>query len=350
TLSNFFQTFDASGDKGTCRAGAADCERRLPGAEVEAYFEEWQAFLEGDIGARRVDQLLGTMGDIQNLLLIANDIPQRVEGQLTQPIAALKQVQSRLPRPVQPWVGDLIADTERRGPDITRRVLNEKLNPMSLECQGIVTNRFPFARGSSRDVSMPEFTRLFGPNGTINQFFVQELSPHVEIAPDGGFQYKGELANELSRATLRQFERAAKIRDVYFAEGSGTPQIRMTVAPVAIHPTVETAVLQINGQVITTRQRGNTPVNFAWPGTSGVGSTTLQFTPPLAGRQSQIVYNGPWAFLRWLNDGSTRVVGASMQTRHVIGGRHVGYRFDVAAAENPFFMNELSEFSCPTAF
>jgi len=347
-LADFLDTFDDG--KNQNRAGVAGGTRRLPGAEVEAYYEDWHVFVEGDPGGRRVDQLLATLADIQSLLIIGADFPDRVAGQFDRPIAALKQAQSRLPREVSDMVGDAIRDFEGESVNSDIEKLNEALNSLvTVTCQGIVDARFPFDRGSSRDASLTDFSRLFAPNGIMDRFFIQELSPHVEAA-GGGFRYKGPLADRLSRATLREFERAAKIRDVFFAEGAGQPQIRMTVAPVAIHSSVETAVLQINGTVITTRQRGNTPQNFAWPGTSGVGSTTLQFNPALRGRESQLIFNGAWAFARWLAAGNPRVIGPNMQTRHVIGGRHVGYRFDVAANENPFFLSELTEFSCPTGF
>ena len=349
TLRDFLQTFDSG--KGQGRAGPAGGSRRLPGAEIEAYFDDWHVFVEGDPGARRADQLLQTMSDIQSLLLIGADFPDRIAGQLERPVAALKQAQSRLPTEVSQWVGDAIRDFEGEGTTASIAELNEKLNSqVTVACQGIVANRFPFDTGSARDASMTDFTRLFAPNGIIDRFFIQELSPHVQIGAGGSFGYQGPLADRLSKATLREFERAAKIRDVFFAEGTGTPQIRMTVAPVALHETVETAVLQVDGQLYTVQQRGNQPFNFVWPGTSGIGSTTLQLTPSLRGRDSQITFNGPWAFARFVRGGNPRVIGPNMQTRHVIGGRHVGYRFDVAARENPFFLSALTEFSCPSGF
>lgn len=349
TLKRFLDSFN-DGSKGQGRAGAAGGgSRRLPGAEIEAYFADWHDLVDGDVGTRRIDLLLTTLSDIQRLLIVADAAPDQVAAQLTPQIGALKQAASRLPDAVGRMIEEAIDDFEDEGTGIGVRELNEKLNSqVTLACEQIVANSFPFSRGSSRDVSIAEFGRLFAPNGIMDRFFLQELSSLIEIR-GGSFAFKnsGPLAGELSNFTLKQFERAAAIRDAFFPDGGGVPSVNITVSPVSIHDQIRTAVLQINGQIITTKKRGNTPTQIQWPGSTGAGSVTLQFSPELRGRESQISYNGPWAFLRFLNDGSPRVVGPNMQTRHVIGGRQIGYRFDIAASDNPFFLRELSEFNCP---
>lgn len=346
TIKRFLDSFNDG--KGQSRAGAAGGAQRLPGAEIEAHFEEWHLFVEGEPGTRQVDALLQSLSDIQRLLIVADAAPNQVEGQLTPQIGALKQVQSRLPERVAAMVGDVIRDVERTGDTVKIGELSKRLNQqVTLPCEQAIANSFPFASNASRDVSIQQFSGLFAPNGIIDRFFLQELSPLVSIQ-NGRYTWQGPLADKLSNTTLKQFERAAAIRDAFFADGGGQANVAMSVAPVSIHDSIRTVLLQINGQVINTSVSRRAPVEIKWPGTAGTNSVTLQFLPELQGRQSTLDFPGAWGFLRFINAGSPKFVGPSMQTRHVIGGRFVSYRFDVVASENPFNLSALFEFRCPS--
>jgi type VI secretion system protein ImpL len=68
----------------------------------------------------------------------------------------------------------------------------------------------------------------------------------------------------------------------------------------------------------------------------------------LNNRESQILYQGPWAFLQFLRDGNPTQVGDVMQVSYVVGGRNITYEIRVNALVNPFNMSELREFKCPT--
>ncbi|WP_116087304.1 type VI secretion system membrane subunit TssM [Tropicimonas sp. IMCC34011] len=339
-------------DKSQARVGpgsSAGSARRLPGAEIEAYFADWHDLTEGAPGQRRIDLLLATLNDMQRSLILAVDFPNQAAAQMPAQIGALKQAASRLPDALARMTSEAIDDFEGDAANTDIARLNEALNSsVTQACEAIVGNRYPFARDSARDVPMAEFARLFAPNGVMDRFFLQELSPYADLG-EGEWRWKdeGPLAGKLSAATLKQFERAAAIRDAYFPTGGGVPSVDMTINPVSMHNRIESAVLQINGQIVTTRPRGNTPANINWPGSMGGGNVSLQFTPEMRGRESQMSLNGAWAFLRFINDGSPNVSGTEMQVRYVVGGRNIAYRIDVAASENPFFLRELSEFSCP---
>ncbi|MEL7113943.1 MAG: type VI secretion IcmF C-terminal domain-containing protein, partial [Pseudomonadota bacterium] len=206
--------------------------------------------------------------------------------------------------------------------------------------------RFPFSGGSSRDVSIPEFSQLFAPNGVIDRFFLQELSQFADLSGSTwSWKTDGPLAGKLSNATLKQFERAASIRDAFFASGGGTPNIAMTFRA-RMHSQIDVATLDIDGQPVITNRGTNTPTNITWPG-SGAGNVTLTFTPALGRRGNRQQFLGAWGFLRFLRQGQPKLNGSTVDVSHILGGRNIGYRIDVAANENPFFLRALSEFKCP---
>jgi type VI secretion system protein ImpL len=122
--------------------------------------------------------------------------------------------------------------------------------------------------------------------------------------------------------------------------------LEVTINQTSAHSSVRQAVLEINGQLITTRQRGNTPQTVAWPGAGA--SAALQLLPDINNRPSVIRYQGPWAFMQLLRAGNPRQVGDVMQVNYVIGGRNIGYDVRVNALANPFNLSALTQFRCPT--
>lgn len=337
--------------KGQARAGAAGGTRaRLPGAEIEEYFAEWDDLLVGDIGTRRMDLLLGTMNDLQRALIVAVDNPSIAAAQMPALIGGLQQTASRLPDPLARMVNEAVDDFKgtAAGADLERlaKAMNDQVTQV---CSAIVPNAFPFARGSQRDVPISEFSRLFAPQGVMDRFFLENLSQYAIISgKDWRWDPSSSLGPRFSIDTLRQFQRAAEIRDAFFPTGGGVPSVDLTFNATSLHNRVKTAILQINGQVVTTRKRGNTPVTISWPGSTGGGSVTLQFEPNMRGRESSTAVNGGWAFVRFLNQGSPKYAGNSVQVRYTVGGRHISYRIDIGGKSNPFALPALSKFQCPT--
>jgi type VI secretion system protein ImpL len=335
--------------KGQARPGAAGGQARLPGAEIEEYFVEWDDLLIGGIGQRRLDLLLGTLNDMQRALILAVDFPNQAAVQMPPLIGALKQTSSRLPEPMAKMIDEAIDDFEGDAANTSIARLNKALNDQVTQaCEAIVSNAFPFSQNSQRDVPISEFSRLFAPQGVMDRFFLQELSQFAVLSgQEWSWKTDGPLAGKLSAATLRQFQAAAEIRDAFFPTGGGVPIVDLTINATSLHSRIKSAVLQINGQIVTTRKRGNTPSTLSWPGSMGGGSVSLQFTPEMRGRDSELILNGGWAFLRFLNAGRAQYSGNAMQVRYVIGGRDISYRIDVGGARNPFSLDAISQFKCP---
>jgi type VI secretion system protein ImpL len=118
------------------------------------------------------------------------------------------------------------------------------------------------------------------------------------------------------------------------------------VNQITAHDRIKQSILVIDDQPIQMRKAGNTPVTVTWPG--GAGNTSVQLLPEMNNRESQIMYQGPWAFLQFIRDGNPRQIGDVMQVDYVIGGRNITYEIRVNALVNPFNMAELREFRCPT--
>ncbi|WP_281857579.1 type VI secretion system membrane subunit TssM [Litoreibacter halocynthiae] len=331
--------------------GGGESQALIPGAAIEAQFAEWHALLEaGSAGTGRpIDALLGNLGQVQqNLVIAAGFNATQAAAQLPVQIGILRSTASRLPTPLARMVNEAVEDFEGDAANTTIAQLNQDLtNQVTRVCNDIITGRYPFNGPTSRQVPMAQFARVFAPDGVMDRFFLQHLSPHADQSSgDWKWSPESQLGDRLSLGTLKQFQRAARIKDAFFPAGGSNPELEVTVSQESAHDQVRQAVLEVNGQVITTRQVGNVPQTIKWP--SAGSSTTLQFLPGLNGRQSSIQFDqGPWAFMQFVRAGSPRQQGDATQVRYTIGGRYVSYSVRVNALYNPFTLRELSEFKCP---
>ncbi len=330
-------------------AGGSAEEQQLPGAAIEAHFREYADMFEGEPGARRIDLLLASMAKMQEILLIAETNSAVAAAQMPSQLGSLKAVASRLPGTLARIMNEAVEDFEGDAANTSIAQLNNDLNTQVTQvCAQVIENRYPFARTSARDVPMAEFSRLFAPNGVLDRFFLQNLSTYADLlGKDWVWKADSQLGAKLSAATLKQFQRAAEIRDAFFPLGGAEPFIDITISQNAMHDRVKSALLEVNGQVITTRPVGNTPQLVSWPASGSAGSASIQLTPKMGGRENGIQLNGAWALMRLLDAGTPKKQGNTIQTRYTIGGRYIGYDFRIDGDLNPFYLGALSEFKCP---
>ncbi|PXA96874.1 type VI secretion system membrane subunit TssM [Nostoc sp. 3335mG] len=343
---------DLAINKSQTRAGQAPTSSAVPGADVEEEFRTYSLLLEGDTGRRPIDLMLQGFYEVyQNMVLSATNPSQqeRANNALQIQVATLRAGASRLPRPIARMVNEAVEDFEGDAADTSIAQLNQMLgSTVTQACKAVTSNLYPFARNSERDVPVTDFGRLFAPNGIIDRFFAQNLAPLADMSVDPWvWKQDSRLGQQLSSATLREFQRAAAIRDAFFPQGGNMPMVSITIAPISLHGAAETALLEVNGQVVQALQGPNTPVTIQWPNVAAGGGVTLSMTPELPGRDSVAVFPGPWGLMRMVDRFPTTSSNGVITVRPVVGGRDVAYSLQVASIYNPFTMRSLSDFSCP---
>jgi type VI secretion system protein ImpL len=330
-----------------------------PGANIEALFKHFHVLVEGDMARRPIDGLIQVLSEINQNLALAATNPLQVpaaNAALTGQLATLRATSARFPTPFSDMIRNAAGDFEGDATGATMNHLSQALADQVIRvCQQIVTNRYPFARGSDREVPLGDFGRLFGPNGVMDRFFTQNLAPLVDQSKQvWTWRQDSRLARGLSTATLREFQRAAEIRDAFFPTGGVMPSVLLNVTPITMGgDTGTTAVLEINGQNVGGQQGVNAPVNVQWPG-AGVGRTAItlmQGGGGFFGGAPQPVAaferSGAWSLYRMLDAGSTLVRGDTVTASFAVGGRQVSYRFNVNSVLNPLVLPALREFKCP---
>jgi type VI secretion system protein ImpL len=344
-----------------------------PGATIEASFKAFHVLVEGDATRRPIDAIIANLNEIhQSLTLLATNPSQAAlaNAALQTQVSSLRSNANRLPPPFSDLMlkaaGSFEGDLTNSSHAQLSRALGDQV---AGSCQQIVPNRYPFTRGSAQEVPLADFGKLFGPGGTIDRFFTQNLTALVDTSrPEWTWRQDNALARTLSPATLREFQRAAQIRDAFFSTGGSMPSINLGVVPPPVTAGGLAAKLDINGTVIESKTGSTAPVAVPWPG-AGTNRTAItvgpdqspQQAPPRppfggppspqltpAGEPSVLERQGPWSLFRMLDAASPTRQGDRIVATFIVGGTTLQYRFSVGSVQNPLSLPALREFRCPT--
>jgi len=343
------------GGKSQSRAGAADSSiGRNPGAAIEAQFRSYQEIVSGPPGRRPIDSLSRNLRDIYQSLLVAASMPATPEGidaNLQLQITNLRANASRLPRTLGRMVNAIADELEGDAAETSIEQLTVKLNEtVTAACEAAIAGRYPFVPTSTGDVSLADFSSILAPGGTIDRFFAQNLSLLADTS-GANWQWRQDtrLGRELSVETLRNFQRAAEIRAAFFSGSQPNPAVTLTITPFSLHGDADVATLEAEGQVIQSYQTGNSASQLLWPG-DGSGRARLSLSPELAGRESAMRFEGPWALKRLFDQATFKTEGEKLEMRFLIGGRDVAYTVATDRGGQPLGGAALSAFKCPRDF
>jgi len=338
---------------------------RAPGAAIEQTFKAYHQAVEGDTGRRPIDEVVSNLREISyNLVLSATNPTQRAQANTTlqNQVASLRTNAARLPPPFSDMmrnaVGEFEGDVAASTAGQILVALRDQVIPF---CQQTITNRYPFTRGGEREVPLADFARLFSPNGILDGFFKQYLAPYADMSKaQWAWRTDSAVARSFSPGAIRDFQKAAEIRDAFFQSGGNLPMISLAVKPSAIAGPNATAKFEIGGTAVTSPTVAApmfpgspappappaSPVTVQWPGPSPRSAITVQTdtaVPP-----SVLERSGPWSMFRILEAGSLQVRGETASTTFIVGGRELQYQITSASTRNPLNVSALREFRCPT--
>jgi type VI secretion system protein ImpL len=293
-------------------------------------------------------------------------------------VAALRANANRLRQPFSGMLQSAATDIDGDLTNSFRSQLNQSLRSnVTGVCQQIIANRFPFAR-TEREVPLADFGRLFGPQGVIDRFFSGQLAQYVDMSKQNwAWKQDNSVARALSSAsgTLKEFQRAAQIRDTFFTTGGNQPSMTLTITPPAVPaapppsvppppttPGTTTAApppsapapptigvkMDLNGTPIISPVGGSAPVVAQWPG-AGANHSAIIVTSDIPGAQaSMIERTGPWSLFRLVEAGAPLQRGDRILVSYVVGGRELQYQISAGSSQNPFALPALREFHCPS--
>ncbi len=325
-----------------------------PGQAIDDRYKALRNFVGNGPGAP-IDGALRLLNELQQQLAklsaaTPGAAPPPPTGE--DPAQLLRAEASRDPQPVARWLQTLaVNSTGLRGGgarQMVKAALDGAGGPAPL-CQQ-VAGRYPFNRGASASIPIDDFAKLFAPGGQIDGFVNSQLRPYVDTSTRPWHAQAADGVSPITTAELAPFERAAEIRDLFFAAGGTTPSVRFDITPVSLDDGAKQVTLDLGGVTVTYAHGPTRATQITWPGPNGMQDVRLVFDPPPAAGSGAIQESGPWALFRLFDRGQLQREGSA--DRYLLtfrlGERQAAFEIRAGSVRNPFAPGILSGFRCPS--
>ncbi|MFA4912659.1 MAG: type VI secretion system membrane subunit TssM [Burkholderiaceae bacterium] len=337
---------------GTARPGATQrgdlSEGRLE-LIVDRHFEPYHRLATSENGSpppisattALIDELYTYLTAADAALRTASPAP---DGAI---VSKLRAESGRLPALLREVLDSLSAGAMGEVSTIQRNNLGEQIDAsIGVFCRQAIAGRYPFARGSNRDVAPGDMARMFAPGGMMDTFFQQHLVGHLDMSGTR-WRFKPGIAGEegASPAFLVAFQRAAVIRDAFFGVDS-KPTFSVMVRPVEMDAEISQMVLDVDGTPVRYAHGPQMGTAVTWPGPRAGNQVRLDATPQTG---SGLSTSGPWALHRMLDRATTTrgSTAENMLATFDLGGRKVTLEVSAMSVKNPLRLPEMQGFSCP---
>ncbi|MDE2080375.1 MAG: type VI secretion system membrane subunit TssM [Burkholderiales bacterium] len=268
------------------------------------------------------------------------------------PPAAVEQVKiaaAQQPAAVRAMLDQLSAAAVGQSRGAELQGLSAELKPITDICNRSITGRYPFASGAKADVLPEDFGQMFGAGGLLDDFFQRRLAALVDVS-GRNWVYKPltDGTRPVAPAALAEFQRAQRIRDVFFRNGGKVPALRFELKLAEIDPSLKELDIDIDGQV-QKLTAGGPSITVAWP--SQRVASTIRLGTGLGAAGPQVVTEGPWALFRLFDRFQVQPSAVPEKFSVILNLDGKRARLEVLAASvfNPFQMPEIKQFRCPAA-
>ncbi|WP_028105125.1 type VI secretion system membrane subunit TssM [Pseudoduganella violaceinigra] len=271
-----------------------------------------------------------------------SDVPNKVKAE-----------GSRQPEPLRSIMLTLSAGGASQALGVARNNLSQAMQASIGDfCNKAIAGRYPFSKGSGRDVTPDDFSRLFAPGGLMDDFFQKNLAQYVNTATrPWSFRPVGDASMGASSAALVQFQRAQVIRDVFFRSGPAV-SMRLDLKPMMMDASITQFILDVDGQLVKYSHGPQVPAQIQWPGPRGSTQVRLQLSPVSGAGASGRTFEGAWALFRLFDQVQVDSTGQPEKflATFNVEGRKAQFEVLTNSVRNPFRLAELEQFQCPGAF
>jgi type VI secretion system protein ImpL len=325
-----------------------------PESIVDDHYAPLRKFVKSPVQGQPapMDAMTGLINDLYQLLTnieaavkagttpAPSDLPNKVRAEA-----------GHLPDPVRSMLTTLSQNGTSQAFGAARDNLSQSLAASIGDfCTRATAGRYPFVKDSAKDVTQDDFTRLFAPGGMFDDFFQKNLAAYVDTSTDPwSFRRVGDTQVSDSPATLAQFARAQRIRDVFFRGGNRTAGLRLEFRPLEMDTSITQFTLDVDGQLVKYSHGPQVPSTVQWPGPKGSTQVRLELSPPSPSGPSGQVFEGPWALFRMLD--GMQMTPTQQQEKFIVtfnvSGRKAQFEVVTSSVENPFRLSALEQFQCP---
>lgn len=328
------------------------------GKDVEKHFSRLnEQVRKSSAGGAPIDQIIadlsslyGTMADLGSTSdggTAAVDLVKQGSGG-GEVIAKMQRQSARLPAPMNKLLKELATGNQGLIMGGVRTQLNRSLQTdVTALCKSSIEGRYPLSKSAGIGITLQDFGRFFSQSGVMDQFFKTHLETFVDTSRK---QWRVISQNKqtvgISASTLKQFQNAAKIRDIFFQGGGQLPKVQFQLKPVFLDAKASKFWLNLEGQQTNYRHGPTRSTRYTWPGVSP-GLVRFGFES-LTGKQMSSSEEGAWAWFKLLDK---MTISQSAGNTHIItfelSGFTAKYELRANSVLNPFSFNELTDFKCP---
>ena len=328
-----------------------------PEKVVDDHFESLNALVQAAAGgAAPLDQTLDLIsqlyGQMDGLSMgVGGDVLTVAAGSGgAETVRRIQIDAARQPEPVKSWMTQVAAGSRSVTMRGARAEINNEWQAKVLPaCTQSLQGRYPIYQDGAKEMTLVDFGRMFGPGGLIDGFFQQHLQPFVGVS-GGRWTWKpvGDVSLGLSAEVLAQFQRAALIRDMFFRRGGSAPSLSFSLKPVYLDANVRSVNLEIEGQSYVYRHGPARRQSAQWPGPEP-GLVRVEFKDD-SGANVATSRDGHWALFRLLDESVLQPKGRDEVLAEIrLQGRKATWALQADSVVNPFLLQELRKFRCPSS-
>ncbi|MFC1750630.1 type VI secretion system membrane subunit TssM, partial [Pseudomonadota bacterium] len=262
-------------------------------------------------------------------------------------LSRLKIKAARYPAPLKQWVKEISDNSWRvvleNGNRYINTVWKEEVVP---DYNAVIKSRYPVFASTTREINLVEFSNFFGPEGTMEMFYNNYMSPFI-ISSGRNWSQKTMDGRGLgiSRTGIATFQNANRIKKMFFGAGQLTPTVNFSLKPVDMDAEVTRFSLSLDGQRIDYRHGPTRTNKLQWPGPDGANQTRIRFETA-DGSSLVDTEDGSWAFYRILDKANVSTGGQRNQLKVSFSKKEYNARYTLTtdSGVNPFRRAELAKF------
>ncbi|KVA46771.1 hypothetical protein WI58_15090 [Burkholderia cepacia] len=319
---------------------------------VDRHFEALHRLIAstGDAGATPFDQVQEGLEELAVFLDAVNAARER--GLPPPPgddLDKFKQLAQGQPAPLGGMMGSLLANSQ----SVALRSEHARLNDLWRAnvvpfWREALDGRYPLDAQSKVDATLADFTRVFSPGGLVDSFFKTNLQQYVDTTTNPWQWRSNARTLGMSAGTPVVFQRAAAIRDAFFADGAKTPTVRFLLAPRAMDVAISRFILKSNDQTLEYAHDPPRAVAFQWPRSDGAQFARIEYEPGGADGRGGFGTSGPWAIFRLLDKGKlTSIQSDRFDLTFDLNEQKVALILDAGSVVNPFSLSALTKIRLP---
>lgn len=244
----------------------------------------------------------------------------------------------------------VVSDFARESRGLVRSSATQKINGLwrnqvYREFKSAIAGLYPLDANASEEVSLADFSQFFGHGGTIDAFFNEHLADHVDTSSD-----PWRLSTDLNirGGSLRFFQRANRIRNAFFEDGTKNLKVPYAVQPVYLDNRVTQFSIEAGGDEMVYRHGPARKHHFEWPGTSGDVVRIAVNPGSTSDAVVQRKFQGEWGLFRlFAAYGGAGGEGRDLTLEIMLSDYLARLRIEPASVRHPFADGLIENFTLP---